>query len=387
MRSVNPNRLERWLGVEAVNQMVHDMKDWYGPQPIPVAGVPGEVYAIKGDFVGHCQVGEFASVYDKARDMVRRLQLKARITANPQRRNMLNVGWTSLATLRQDGMNGGKRREFPFFYADPGSTAANSARGISQWNQSVTGTGYPSSGTAASAAAAGRNPTGGTDGGFYVGSAPTGMNFYFTGAQLQCTQGAAAVLAGGNLLLYDRLFDVAKTMNSTSTEAVSGTLTRYTTTSSPSNPASAAGNFLFVEVMTALANTAHNWTVCTYTSDTNAGQTLPLVTGLAQAGVMVLDHQATATWFCPLVAGDTGILKLTQMQCSALVATGTINFVIGHPIAWMPTPAAQLTCEIGGITSAFNMARVFDSSCLSFINPNCGATRTSYNGSFTLMTA
>jgi len=66
------------------------------------------------------------------------------------------------------------------------------------------------------------------------------------------------------------------------------------------------------------------------------------------------------------------------------VATGTLYFVIGHPIAWMPCPIANLVCVVDGINTAFNLARIFDNACLSFlevIKPS--VTATTYNGSFT----
>ena len=78
-----------------------------------------------------------------------------------------------------------------------------------------------------------------------------------------------------------------------------------------------------------------------------------------------------------------GIKALTQMQCSALVATGVINFVIGHPIAWMPSPVANIMCIADGINTAFNLVRVFDDAALAIIQATAAsATATTYSGQF-----
>jgi hypothetical protein len=189
-------------------------------------------------------------------------------------------------------------------------------------------------------------------------------------------------VVGNTLLLYDRLFQVDKTMNSTATEAVTGVPTRY-----QSGTATAAdyigGNFLFVEVGgTALAATAHNWTVCTYTDQASAASTLPSLTGNSAAIVRRLDHP-TSQWFAPLESGDVGVKALTQMQCSAAVATGVINFVIGHPIAWMPCPVVNLVCVADGINTSFNLVRIFDDAALTFLEVTKPATTaTNYTGQF-----
>jgi hypothetical protein len=69
---------------------------------------------------------------------------------------------------------------------------------------------------------------------------------------------------------------------------------------------------------TALANTAHNWTVCQYTDqDGNTGNSLPSFAGNPGAVATITDRldMPNGTWFAPLVSGDSGIQKLTQMQC------------------------------------------------------------------------
>src|SRR5262249_47473949 len=134
---------------------------------------------------------------------------------------------------------------------------------------------------------------------------------------------------------------------------------------------------------TALAATAHNWTVCLYSNQAGTGATLPSLTGNASAIVDRLDHPVNQ-WFAPLAANDTGIKALTQIQLSAAVATGVCNAVIGHPIAWLPVPIANMTCLIDGVMTAFQLQRIFDNAALSFlevIKPTTAAC--TFTGMFT----
>jgi hypothetical protein len=107
--------------------------------------------------------------------------------------------------------------------------------------------------------------------------------------------------------------------------------------------------------------------------------------GVAQAIVDRLDHPVSS-WFMPLATGDTGVMDLNQIQCDALVATGSINFVIGHPLAWMPCPVANMVCTIDGINTAFNLVRVFDDAAISFLEISKPSTSaTTYTGTVTLV--
>lgn len=219
-------------------------------------------------------------------------------------------------------------------------------------------------------------PTDATTGAFLFTNPTGGDTQHFVLAEV------LASVAGNTLLLYDRLFAVAKTMNSTATEAVTGVPTRYASTTS-TDWDYAGGNFLFVECGTALPATAHNWTTCLYTDqDGNTGATLPSLTGNSSCIINRLDHP-TSQWFAPLASGDTGIYALTQMQCSASVATGAIDFVMGHPIAFVPCPLANYLSIIDGINSAFNLHRVADDACLAFLEVIKSATgATTYAGKF-----
>lgn len=370
MKAVHASRLDRWLGKENTEHISSLMANWYGP-PIALHGVPGNVLALKGgDFVGVLKAGWEMSALDRAEDVARRIK-RAMRRASLTQQYQLNAGFASLSDLIAEA-SVGKRLNLAF--TKVGTTGIVSASN-SLW---AVGT-HPVAGAAGSAAPGGRIPTSATTGALFFNNPATGgdTTHFINGSP------NSSVL-GNTLLLYDRIFDVAKTMNSTATEAVTGVPTRYTNTTA-NTVDSAEGNFLFVEGGTVLAATAHNWTVCTYVDQSNnAGATLPSVTGNSSNLANRLDHP-TSNWFAPLASGDIGIKALTQMQCSAAVPTGTINFVLGHPIAWMPCPIANIVCVTDGLNTAFNLTRVFDNACLAFLEATKpSTTSTTYTGSLTI---
>lgn len=361
-------RLETWLGADKVAQLSNAMKDWYG-QPIAIQGVPGQVYACKGgDFHGRILVGQEASALDVGEALLKRSNKARRVMRGILHKQAGMAGFTSLSDLIAESTSG-KRREFPF--QKSGST------GVVGVTNSLWGLGsYPPAGANAAAAPGGASPTDATTGAFLIDNVSTDTRHFVYGA-------VSAAQIANTLLLYDRLFQVDKTMNSTATEAVTGVPTRYQSTTS-TDADYIGGNFLFVEVGgTALAATGHNWTVCTYLDQANAASTLPSLTGNSGAIVRRLDHPV-GQWFAPLESGDTGVKALTQMQCSATVATGVANFVIGHPIAFMPCPVANMLCVTDGINTAFNLARIFDDAAMAFLEITKPSTNaTNYTGSFT----
>jgi hypothetical protein len=363
---VHAERLERWLGAAEVDRISLAMRGWYG-SPIAVARVPGRVFArADGDFEGTLRNSRFSTLLDRS------VEQTAMTIRRAVRRNSgkLNAGFASLSDLISEATAGAKRYEYQF-------NKAGSA-GVVGGTNSLWGLGpLPAAGAAGSAAPGGRACSSATTGAFPFTNPIGGDTQHFV-------TGYPCASLQNTLLLYDRLFDVAKTINATTTEAVTGVPTRY-----QNGTATAAdyigGNFLFVEVdATALAAVAHNWTVCQYTNQAStAGQTLPSLVGNSGTIVRRLDHPLQS-WFAPLASGDVGVKALTQMQCSALVTTGAANFVIGHPIAWLPCPLPNMVCVTDGINSAFNLARIFDNACLSFLEvckPAAGAT--TFTGSFT----
>jgi hypothetical protein len=365
--STNPARLERWLGRDKVEHLSRSMRGWYGP-PIGVHGVPGAVFATgDGDFIGECREGYEASAYDYAEDLMRRLRRASRI-ASGESRTRLNTGFASLSDLISKVTQSAQRQELFFHKVGPTGVANVTS---SLWRMGD----LPQAGAAGSAAPGGRACTSSTAGAFSLVNAPGGTTQHFINGNVLGT-------LVNTLLLYDRIFDVAKSMASTATEAVTGVPTRYQSVTN-TDPNYIGGNFGFIEVGgTPLAATAHNWTTCQYVKeDGSTTQSLPSLTGNSGAIVDRLDHP-TGQWYAPLVAGDVGMMKWTQMQCSASVATGLINFVIGHPLVWMPCSIAQQLCIIDGINTAFNLVRIFDSACLAMLEVlKPAATATTYTGS------
>jgi len=248
------------------------------------------------------------------------------------------------------------------------------ADGFAAGTSTVSGVGLSS---AASAAPGGLAPTDATTGAFPFTNPTGGDTQHFVSAATACD------VVGDNLMLYDRIFAVLKTMNSTATEAVTGVPTRYQNTVAGSVD-SAENNFLFPECGTVLPATAHNWTVCLYTDQAGGASTLPSVAGNSANAAERLDLPLSSSWFAPLVAGDTGIQQLDQMQCDALVATGAIDFVIGHPLAWFTHPLANALFVNDGINTAFNLVRIFDDAALALLIPQLAGTATNnFTGSFT----
>lgn len=367
-RHAHSDRLERWLGPDQVRRVTDGMRDWYGP-PIALAGVPGSVFAAKGgDFIGHVDAGQFGSATDRLEDALRRAMRNGRQRYARwalRQLSTVNAFPASLSDLIA-ASGAGKTRNILFQKAGPTGVIAVTSSLWRVGNQ-------PAAGGAGSAAPGGRALTGATTGAVY------GLDSVGTDRRILKRMQIVASVDGNALLMYDRIFDVAKTMNSTATESVTGVPTRYQSSTATAEDY-AAGNFLFVEVGgTALAATAHNWTTCLYRNQAGTdNQTLPSLTGNASAIVDRLDHP-TSSWFAPLASGDTGIMDLAQMQCSAAVATGAINFVIGHPLCWIPCPIANLVCDADGIDDA--LVRVFDDAALAFLEVSKpSTTATTYNG-------
>lgn len=361
-RWTHSGRLERWLGPEAVENMSKGMRDWYGP-PIAVSGVPGSVWACAGgDFKGPIKAGQLSHTFDYVEQRIK----KAFRNAARRQKTTMNAGFSSLSDLIAES-TAGKRREF--WFRKVISASAVSATD-SLWRVAT----YPAAGAAAAAAPGGTVPDDATAGAHPFVNPTGGDTQHFVVSNSVCD------IAGQNLLLYDRLFAVAKTMSSTATEAVTGVPTRYQSTTGGAVD-SAEGNFLFIETGTTLSATAHNHTVCLYKDQAAASSTMPSMAGISSSAAERCD-MPLGMWFAPLESGDRGVQTLTQMQTDASV-TGALDFVIGHPIAWLSHPAAAILFTVDGINTAFNLVRIFDDAALAFLAPQLASTSTStFTGSF-----
>lgn len=366
--STNASQLDRFLGPGMAEHISQAMREWYGP-PVAVAGVPGAVFAHKGgDFRGPIKAGGFLDhVEFAATGLAKRFRKAAKSSLY-----MPGAGFSSLSDLIAEATTG-KARDIYWQKTGPTGVIAVTS---SLWKLGA----QPAAGAVAAAAPGGTVPTGATTGAVYGLDNVSADTRHIVSGQCVASQG------GNTLLMYDRLFAVAKTMNSGTTESVTGVPTRYQS-STVTAADYAGGNFAFVEVGgTALAATAHNWTVCRYRNQAGTdAQTFPSMTGNSAAIIHRLDHPASS-WFFPLASGDTGVMDLDQMQCSAAVATGVVDFVIGHPLAWLPCPVSNYVCSFDGINTAFNLVRVFDGAALAFLEVSKpSTTSTVYNGTLKMV--
>lgn len=361
------NHLERWLGDEKIEQLRTNMKGWYG-RPIYLTDVPGSVWIdAQGNFRGDIRGGAFMSALDTAEDGIKRwLKRFGNGLSEPQYAQM-NAGFASISAALERASQGYAQRR-PF-----NKIGATGVVGVtsSLWRVGA----QPAAGSAGAAAPGGTAHTSANTGALAFAN-PAAGTLHLTGGSI------SASVINNTLMIYDRLFSVAKTMNSTATEAVTGVPTRYQSATATAEDY-AGDNFLFVEVGgTALAATAHNWTTCLYTDESgNTGQTLPSLTGNSGAIVDRLDHPVSR-WFAPLASGDVGIKALTQMQCSAAVATGAINFVIGHPLGWASFPVINSFFPFSWLSGNDDLApRIFNDACIAMLEPLKPATgTTTYTG-------
>ena len=373
MRSTHSQRLEKWLGADEIAGLTRSMqgRGWQGP-PIAIHGVPGSVYITSdGDFIGPVNAGQEAGKLDRVNDYLNRERRRKITKAGHIRRQSGAFG--SLSAIIA-AATGGKRQDIVFSKTGTASNAIGNGEDL--W----VATGQPGAGAAGAAAPGGTAPTNASAGALgFVNPANANATHFVSGR-------VSTSVVNNTLLLTDRLFAVAKTINSTATEAVTGTFARYQSGTSTAEDY-IGGNFCYPFVpTTVLAATAHNWTVCQYTDQgSNTAQSFPSIAGVSACTVGGIDLVA-GSWFMPLAAGDVGVKALSQMQCSALVATGTIDFVIAHAIAFFPCIVANMMCEIDGINTAFNLTRIYDNACLNFIEmPKPATTLGLYSGQLTLV--
>ena len=353
MISVHASKLERYLGRDQVEDFSRRFRDWPGP-PVPIANVPGKVYvAGGGDFVGHINGGLFTSFADIAEQRIRQIA-KAMRQASRDAARIMGTGPTSMDAIIAAASNPGRKRRLTYSKGDIVVVTGT-------WSSLFYVPGTPAAGAIAAAAPGGTVLDKTTTGAFPFDN-PTG------GRVQNLTSGMFGVPGSANygVMLIDRLGSVAKTMASTATEAVSQTLTRYQSTT-PGDEDFAGGNFVMPECVTALPATAHNWNVCQYTDQSgNTGASFPSIAGISSCAANRLD-MAQPNFFMPMASGDTGVLTLTQMQCSASVASGSIAFTVAHPIAVFPSSPSNSLILLDFINSSFSLERIFDDACLSFL--------------------
>jgi hypothetical protein len=358
-------RLENWLGAQAVRNLSFSFSNWYGP-PVALAGVPGAVYVTGGgDFCGEYRGSSELRPADYARELVRRIERQKFLRRFWRQRGSYS-GLSALITAKTSG----KSVTMLFNKTGTAPTAINGA--MDTWMYGA----QPVAGSAGAALPTGTSPTNSTAGNLgYINAVVNANSGHFVNAQV------GATVAPNSLLLYDLLFRGAVTMTATTTQSVTGTYSRYQDQTAGSLD-SIAGNFAYPAVTgTVLAAVAHNWTVCQYTNQGGTtGQSIPSIAGISACAKNQIDL-ALGNWFMPLASGDTGVKAMTQVQLSADVTSGTGDICVGHPIAVLACPIANLMLNIDGVASAFNLQQVYDNACLNFLElPKAAASACTYSG-------
>ncbi|MBK9497733.1 MAG: hypothetical protein IPO08_25125 [Xanthomonadales bacterium] len=370
---INMDRIERWLGADKMLHLQRSMRGWYGA-PINVRDLPGSVWITKdGDFIGKFGRGGFASAYDAFEDHLRR---SWRELSKPQY-GIAHAGFTSISDALARASSGNSQNlNGTISKAGPTKVVGSAS---SLWRVGT----QPIAGAAGAAAPGGTAHVKSNTGAMAFNN-PSSGTLHLVGADF------SASIINNAVMLYDRLFSVAKTIASVANESVTGVPTRYQSSTATTEDY-AGGNFLFMEVgATAYANTAHNWGVaggsneCLYRNQAGTDNSiLPVLAGNPGGVATIADRfdMPVNTWFAPLASGDTGIMDLAQMRCSASVATGALNFVIGHPIGIMAFPVINSLLPFDWLTNRNQAPRIFDNACLAMFElPAPATTATTYTG-------
>lgn len=359
--SPHAQRLENWYGKETLNMLSNSMKGWYG-DPIPVNGAFGKLYVDgHGDFVGETTMGLSGSTEDYLEDIARRELKRLHLRRVHARRQMGAItGYSNLLAA----MGAGNVQML--YFAKTGTTGvANIASSL--W----LGTGQPAAGAIPAAPAAGTAYVNTTTGGLNQNNAITGNTQYFLGATVYPT------VAGNCLLLADKAWATGHPLT-TQSPAVTGVPTRYQNTTDSQNT--------FMSLTASNATTGTQTYQVTYTNQAGASSATTATALVARAvNQNCFANTFGAGWFVQLASGDTGLQKITQITQSA-TGTGTADLAICKPIAWLPTPSTSVPWREDASRSPLFFTKVFDSSCLFFLELNKPSTSaTSYTGTIVLV--
>ena len=226
MTHTHSQRLEKWLGAEHVARISREFRDFYWP--VPLHGVPGNVRVMPGgDFTGEINVGYF-NKEDTARTVLGKIKARAeRMARNgnafctllellrAEKRQINSVGAFASIDAVIAAYTGGKGQTLAFSKTGSASNAIGNCEDL--W----VAVGHPAAGAAGAAAAGGTVHSVANTGALPFAN----LGAANSGHYLNWTLNASVV--NNSLMLYDRLMSVAKTMNSTATEAVTGVPTRY----------------------------------------------------------------------------------------------------------------------------------------------------------------
>jgi hypothetical protein len=216
--------------------------------------------------------------------------------------------------------------------------------------------------------------TGGTSGtGVKTTSATTGALKFVnpaSGDTTHITTMTVQATAVSSLLMFDCLWDMTYNHASSTSTAIdaSNRPDRYQT------GALAAGSFVSGEITTALSATAHNITVTYVDQSGNSAEAAALYAAPVSA-VAGRTPFVAGSWFLTLNAGDYGVRYLTNIAQSTITSvTGVTTWFVGHPLVLVPMPIANMPFIYDGVASSFNLTRIYDDACLSFMTPLTATT-------------
>lgn len=177
------------------------------------------------------------------------------------------------------------------------------------------------------------------------------------GKQKFLTGSAAVFNVYGTIMLYDRLVHSGGLSGAVATAQTTNLptagLTRYT---------SGVGNFIFVEVPTAIGTTATTATI-SYVNQAGATKTTP---AFAIGGVGLREAQRII--LVPLASGDTGVRKINNLTLAATTGTaGNLIVGIGHPINFIVTQTGGGATVMDHISGANVLPEVMSGACVAAI--------------------
>lgn len=318
------------LGDACVDKLTRAMLDY--PVPLPVAGLGRPMYSYRGEFMPPMAGGGFNDLSD----------LIAEATG----------GSGNAGTIKQ--------QTIPF--SNIGTLATTGAE--DHWYLQ----GMPGSGaTPANLSAGGTVPTRTTPGALKQDNAGAGDTLHIVSA--------VAVAAGnsGILVVYDRLWHAATTMNSTALQTTTGAPTRYT-------GAASKGNVIIPVVRTTLTAIAHNNTIGYVDDAGNASETSLFAGASSTANANRVDYGNVNMWFHPLNAGDLGVREVDSYQSSALIAAGQLDIVLARPLVIIPLPASFQPGVLDGVNSMYNLVRILDDAALNFLTLRSGGSVQAVSG-------
>lgn len=322
--------------------------------PVPIMGVGASAY--KGTIV------ERKTDKNIAASMLRRKALRHFISNE-------RGGFASLSDLIAEATANGKMQTkyYQKLGAAPGATAGTSPL----WNVGN----VPAAGGVGGTSGTGSVPTR-TQTGALAQSNATGSD------TLHLVSWTGLANVAGSTLLYDRLWHMTYNHASATTTAIDANNqpTRYQTATT------APGNFVTSEVTTVLSATAHTIGITYVDQDGNTAEANTNVSVRVSSAVNTLLFTAPQ-WNHILNSPDTGLRYLTEIDQSTITSvTGISSAVIGHPLALLPLPAANVPFVLDGINSAFNMIEILEDACLAMLDFQKSAnTATTSTGWLTLV--